>query len=389
MLSRDGSLRDGLSNHLDEVRRMLRGDGMSVLRSGELLTAGACPDAGDLTPLADWLVERRKSVFSTDRLPTLYPPAERFQAHGSGVLAIVVSFDESWVVMWFRAEQVEVVNWAGNPHKTASNDPKIALTPRSSFDAWRETVRGRSRRWTLPEVETAARLRSAVLEARQNRRIRDLNRRLAETLRDKDVLLEQKQYLIGEVSHRVQNSLQLVSGFLSLQGRASADDGLKSALDEANRRVRAVALMHRRLYRGEQMETIDVARYIDDLSADAIAAMGKEWADNISLDLAPIMIRADRAAALGLVFTELLINANKCAYGGGVGPIAVRLSEAGDRFQLSVADTGGGRTSARRGFGSRMIQAMVTQLGGDLVYADNNPGLRATLTAPTESARSD
>ena len=58
-------------------------------------------------------------------------------------------------VQAYLAEQVEVVNWAGNPHKAVSVGPGQSLTPRASFDAWHDEVKGRSRRWTLAEIDAA------------------------------------------------------------------------------------------------------------------------------------------------------------------------------------------------------------------------------------------
>ena len=126
-----------------------------------------------------------------------------------------------WLLLWFRAEQIETINWAGNPHEPMHSDPASPLEPRASFDAWRETVHGRARRWTRPRSNCATRLRSALIEVRQTWQMHALNRHLTETLRDKDVLLEQKEALVQEVNHRVQNSLQLVSSFLGLQARTS------------------------------------------------------------------------------------------------------------------------------------------------------------------------
>jgi len=277
LLSHEGSLDQALSDHLTELRNMLGGDGAAVLRADELAMDGVCPRETDLRALATWVLARTGgTIFSTDHLSDLYPPAKDFQNRGSGVLALTLSADEPWLLLWFGVEQIENVRWAGNPHKSDSLDSQEPLTPRASFDAWQETIRGRASRWTQPEIEAATRLRSALLEMRQNRRVRELNRQLVEILRDKDTLLQQKEFLIGEIKHRVQNSLQLVSSFLALQARASGNSELQSALGEARRRLSAVALVHRRLYRGDQVQTIDVGRYIEELCADTLSSMGQE-----------------------------------------------------------------------------------------------------------------
>lgn len=383
LLSREGSLDNALSRHLNEVQLMLRGDGVAVVRGGELIVGGATPHETEVRALAEWLVGRGGDpVFASDRLETEYPRAEGFRQHGSGVLSLVLSTEEPWLILWFRAEQVEVVEWAGNPHKVVDGGEDQPLTPRSSFEAWREVVQGRSRRWTLPEVEAAGRLGHAVREVRQSYRLKDLNRRLSETLKDKDMLLEQKQYLMGEVNHRVQNSLQLVTSFLSLQARTSESQELKDGIAEANRRLAAVALVHRRLYRGDQIETVDAARYLEELVADTVSALGRDWAGHIKLELRPTLMPIDRALSLGLVLTELIININKYAYGGKPGPVSVRLEEERANVVLTVADKGSGKATPRQGFGSRMMQALVGQLGGDIAFSDNKPGLKATLTAP-------
>ena len=138
------------------------------------------------------------------------------------------------------------------------------------------------------------------------------------------------------------------------------------------------------------MKLINTARYVEELCADALSSMGEEWRALLSLDLSPIMMATNRAVTLGLVLTELLININKYAYDGAAGPVEIRLIRQRTKFQLSVADRGAGKRSpdagsASTGYGSRMMAALVAQLGGKLTYADNKPGLRAALTAPIEA----
>lgn len=383
LLSREGSLEEALHNHIGQIQSMLGGDGVAVVRGGETLTLGSVPGDTQLRDLAAWLRGQGDDpVYSTSRLSEVYPPADAFRKKASGVLSLTVSTDEPWMILWFRAEQLEVLEWAGNPHKGEGQGS--VLTPRASFDAWKETVHGRSRRWTLPEVEAAGRLRPAVLQVRQNRRIRELNQRLSESLSDKDALIQQKEFLIGEINHRVQNSLQLVSSFLALQAR-DADDSFKATAEEARRRLQAVALVHRRLYRGDALELVDAARYLEELCSDSMESMGPEWKEGFVLDLQPVTLPTDRAVTVGLILTELLINANKYAYDGRPGPLEVRLVEDRTRLRLTVADRGKGKTGSRKGFGSRLMDALVSQLGGELIYEDNNPGLRALLTAPLEA----
>ena len=134
------------------------------------------------------------------------------------------------------------------------------------------------------------------------------------------------------------------------------------------------------------VETVDLARYLEDLVSDLRVSMGPEWADQLSLDLAPVLIPADAAVNVGLILTELMINAQKYAYGGRPGPIAVALEQHRNRFRLIVADKGAGRQGTRTGFGSRMLRAVVDGLGGVLEETDNRPGLRVFVSAPIRAA---
>lgn len=386
LLGRSASLDDALNEALPALRKMLDADGVALLRAGEVIGAGACPPESVVRDLAAWMLERSPDeVFATDRLSHVVAEAEGYSDLASGLLSVVVSQDEPFVLLWFRAERVQEINWAGNPHKAA--DEGGILTPRASFDAWSEAVHGRSRSWSPVLVEAAARLRDAMLAARQTRRLRELNHRLSESVAEKEALIRQKEMLLGEVNHRVQNSLQLVSSFLGLQARASDDETLKESFEEARRRLSAVALVHRRLYRADQIDTVDLSRYVEELLDDMGQSFGPEWEGMFSLQLAPVLTPTDRAVTLGLVLTELVINANKYAYGGKPGPVEISLSQSDGALRLVVADHGGGRKGDGQGFGSRMMKAMVGQLDGALTYEDNEPGVRAVLKAPTTGDR--
>jgi light-regulated signal transduction histidine kinase (bacteriophytochrome) len=368
----------------DDLRRMLDGDGFAFVQGNDVDIDGTCPSHDQILDLAAW-VRRRSGIdpFVTHELPSLLPRAEPYRTCASGLLALPL-IDDGAMLLWFRAEQVEEVEWAGNPHKAVTLDPTATLTPRTSFESWTQAVSGRSRRWTLEEIEAAHRLRRAFHDAHIHQRLRLLNADLQRTLADKDALIAQKDVLMKEVNHRVQNSLQLVAAFLSLQAKSSDDAKVKEHLAEAQARLAAVALVHRRLYRDDQVESVDLARYLEELAGDMKTSLGDDWASHIRLDLAPVLVPTDRAVNIGLVLTELVINASKYAYGGRSGPILIALEQHRNRLRLIVADKGAGKSGDREGFGSRMMQAVVAGLSGTIEHDDNMPGLRVIMTAPVE-----
>jgi chemotaxis family two-component system sensor kinase Cph1 len=386
LLSPTTALGEALNAHLNELGRMMTSDGFAVLRGTELAMTGVCPVDHDVRMCAAWLLAHADApVFSTDRLSDHYAPAANFQSVGSGLLAATLSAREPWLLLWFRVEQIETINWAGNPHEPDSRDEQGQLTPRASFAAWRETVRGRAFSWTLPEVDAARRLRATLLDIQQSQLVQELNCQLTKILQDKDLLLQQNEFLIREVNHRVQDSLQLVSSYLNLQARTSDNPELLVALNEARRRIGAVALVHRRLYHGDQLAFVDTGRYIRELCADTASSMGRDWAQHLSLNISHVMVSAERAVTLGLLLTELLTNANKYAYGGRAGPIEIGLTADRSLLHLTVADSGVGKVSQGDGFGLLIVQGLASLLGGNFQYGDNNPGLRVVVTMPIDN----
>jgi light-regulated signal transduction histidine kinase (bacteriophytochrome) len=372
-----------VARRCEDMRRMMAADGFAIV-GDTVETTGFCPTDDHLRALSRWLFKRDEAgVFSTRELGAEWDEAERMSPF-TGVLAITLP-QERVALIWLRAEHVEQVEWAGNPHKAVKLDPHATLTPRTSFDSWTQTVRGRARRWTLEQVDAAQRLRRMLREAGLLGELRRVNADLNRAIADKDAALAQKDLLMREVDHRVQNSLQLVASFLMLQARAAGAGEVADQLQEARSRLSAVALVHRRLYRDDQIATIDLSRYLGELLDDMRASLGRDWGNRLSTDLAPVLIPTDRAVNVGLIAAELVINATKYAYPAGkVGPIDIVLEQHRNKLRLIVADQGRGKQGDIVGFGSRMMSAVVQRIGGEVEYQNNQPGLRAVLTAPIE-----
>ena len=377
----DRPLDEALAEQSRDLADLVDADGVAVVGPQGIVRFGVTPPETAVGELAAWVADQPSlRPVASHALSKLHPSASAWSAQASGLLAVHVPGERPLTVLWFRAEIEETVRWAGNPATAVKHGPAGQLTPRASFEAWSETVRGRSRRWTPAQVESAGRLRTALLDVLAVGQLRRLNRSLQASLSERDVRLEQQTFLIREVNHRVQNSLTLVSSFLGLQAR-HADAAAAEQLLEARRRVRAVGMVHSRLYRAESGSTVDLARYFAELIDDLGGSMGAEWTAMLETDLAPVRMESGRAVTVGLILTELVINAQKYAYEGRPGPVRIVLEEQPADFRLTVEDRGRGGHQLGDGFGSLMIQSLVGQLGGAIDWQDAQPGLRVVLRA--------
>ena len=379
----DQGLAAGLGDHLPALMALAKSTGVAIVSGEDVQTHGVVPSGVAITAIADWLNSRPTSrLLVTRALKTLLPSAEAWAREASGLIGAATRGDEPVTLLWFRAEKIETIRWAGDPHEGVRDGPLTDLTPRASFDAWAETVHGQSEPWAPAAIESATRFRDALNDFSEVRALRRRNLSLTADLADRDSRINRQDLLMREVNHRVQNSLQLISSFLALQAREHGQGTGASVLEDARRRVKAVSLVHSRLYRAETVEAVDLSRYLSELVTDLGAATGPDWASQLTVDLAPLEVEPERAVTVGLIFTELMINAQKYAYAGEPGPIAVSLEPLGDRFRLQVADKGAAAVGAAQGFGSRMVESMAAQLGGEITYRKAKPGLIADLTAP-------
>ena len=375
-----------LTQSADNLRRMMIADGLSIFSNGQLVAqSGKTLDTNDLSHVLDLIDGKFKDgLFYSHEFGCQKDLPEHIVRIASGIAVLKLYLEEDVFVIWSRAEKVQTVEWAGNPHKDTSASASSPLTPRASFDAWTEEVRGKSRYWNFNKVDAMHRISRVIHEAYQRRRIDRLNRELQRTLEQQQKLLEQKDFLMKEINHRVQNSLQLVSTFLGMQMRETDDLQIIQYLTDARSRIAAVALVHRRLYSDSYVGSVDLARYLDELSNELFQSMGEEWRSRHTSKLSHVLINADRAINIGLVYSELVTNANKYAYDGAPGPTAVSLDQHFNQARLVVADNGNGKTRTREGFGSKMLNAIVLGLGGEMEEIDNSPGLKVVVTVPIE-----
>ncbi len=168
MAAAQGRLAEGLAGAPGQLCALTGAAGAAVLTQGECTLVGQTPPEPDVRRIADWLQQQGvKDVFETQALATVLPVTQPVMHVASGLLAISISQLHPSFVLWFRPEIVRTVLWGGQPGKraeaTATGPSMLRLSPRHSFEAWKETVCETSAPWSAAQVEAAADLRSAIV----------------------------------------------------------------------------------------------------------------------------------------------------------------------------------------------------------------------------------
>jgi PAS domain S-box-containing protein len=239
--------------------------------------------------------------------------------------------------------------------------------------------------------------RSMLLNAREvfNQRTRKLilltiedvtERRAAE--RETSDLLEQKEVLLQEMQHRIANSLQIIASILMLKARTVQSEETRLHLRDAHDRVMSVATVQRQLQASR--DAIELGPYLSRL-CDALAA-------SMIGDSRPITLRVEadagtalsgEAVSIGLIITELVINALKHAFSsGGGGEILVRYVVDKASWRLSVSDNGVGLQQdshghGHTGLGTSIVEALAHQLNAGVEITSRSSGTTVSIVHAT------
>jgi two-component sensor histidine kinase len=207
--------------------------------------------------------------------------------------------------------------------------------------------------------------------------------RLAEKL--KDDLLREKQILLRELQHRVANSLQIIASVLLQSARKVQSDETRTHLQEAHNRVMSIATLQKQLA-ASRLGDVELRPYFEELCQSIGASMIRDR-DRLVLTATvdDSAVGADISVSLGLIVTELVINALKHAFPGHdpAGKITVDYAAQGQDWTLSVGDNGAGMPAdhddTKSGLGTGIVEALSKQLDASVTVTDAAPGTKVSI----------
>jgi PAS domain S-box-containing protein len=163
--STEGDWRLALFRNPRTLLQPLEATGAALFHDGEVLTSGEVPSSPELRVLLQWVdAQYAEAPFSCSSVAKANPDLNTLTPVASGVLAIKLSTSRPDFLMWFRKEQLLNVTWAGDPTKPVVGNDPLELSPRRSFAAWSEIVRGTAVPWSGTELALARAVRNALVD---------------------------------------------------------------------------------------------------------------------------------------------------------------------------------------------------------------------------------
>ncbi len=161
----EGDWRLALFRHPRTLLQPLEATGSALFHGHEILTTGEVPSTPELRALLRWVdAQSFESPYACHAISKEEPSLAALTSTACGVMAVKLSTSRPDYLMWFRKERLLTVTWAGDPHKAAEGEDPMRLSPRRSFEAWSELVRGTALPWTPAERAMARAIGVALVD---------------------------------------------------------------------------------------------------------------------------------------------------------------------------------------------------------------------------------
>ena len=163
--STEGDWRHALFRNPRTLLQPVEATGAALFHGGEVLTCGEVPSTPELRALAQWVDGQSfDGPLACSSVAKAEPTLASLTPTACGVLAVKLSTSRPDYLMWFRKEQLQTLTWAGNPIKAYEGNDPLQLSPRRSFEAWSEIVRGTALPWSSSEQALARAVGMALVD---------------------------------------------------------------------------------------------------------------------------------------------------------------------------------------------------------------------------------
>jgi len=274
----------------------------------------------------------------------------------------------------YSKESIEIIAEKDALYNQQKKDAEIALLSKEKEIS--ETKLSRSRSIMIISLIGLGLLAIAALALlKLNKKIKSKNETITKALKDRELLLH-------ETHHRVKNNLQMISSLLNLQSKYVKDDNVLEVLQNGRNRVQSMAILHKNLYVGEDLNMVNIQHYFEGLVDSILNSYNKTENDvDLKIDADKVTMDVESVIPLGLIVNELITNSLKHAFPKDIKSkpeITLKMSEREDFYTLRVSDNGVGiqndiiENGKKESFGQRLIRSLSKKLKASMSVTNDN-----------------
>jgi chemotaxis family two-component system sensor kinase Cph1 len=346
IMQKDWDIPKALTGKDSNILAATAASGAALIFEKNIFTMGNTPTVDQIREICEWLKHTNQSqIFYTDNFSRIHAPAKKYKEVASGLLVCTLSKELEEYILWFKPEISKTVSWAGNPNKPAEFNEAglLTLSPRKSFEIWKEQVQGVSEKWTNAEFSSVIKLREDIIHIinQKANQIRQLNERLQKAYDELDTFS-------FTISHDLKTPLSSVKNYAEIlleEYNNLPEDVLKilgriiRGADKMHLLINEV-LAYSRIGRKDVVhEEINMQQMLEDIRTELQTAFRLS---NLEFEIGDTPnLTADRTMTYQ-VFSNLLSNAVKYSSKRPVAKITVSGQVNSEEIIYTIADNGVG-----------------------------------------------
>ncbi len=397
---------DSLIESKTEIKNLPEADGLAIVSDKGIVTAGNTPDSESIVRIAVWALNNTKDpVYVSRNFLKEYGEKLNLSDKAAGIMIYFIERDKNEMLIWFRKEFDEHINWAGNPEKkveifSQNGEEKQIVSPRTSFHIFTENIKGHSKRWNSRNISAVHAIRDLILETshKNYNAIKGLNDELKKVNEELDSFSYTISHDLGTPLTVMKLNAQMLLGNLNGDSEKSKTK-IKTIIEEIDNMaemMQDVLQLSRAKHSEVQLESLKTAHTIQKISENARMTYGSPASEIIIRECPDVL--ADKTM-FHQVFLNIINNAVKYSSHKDLPKVEIEGTEDGQTIIYRISDNGIGIPEEEKhkmfkifnrmdnakkfkgnGVGLSIVHRIMKRIGGNVDYESNKDGTSFILT---------
>ncbi|SHL23651.1 ATP-binding protein [Chryseobacterium polytrichastri] len=402
---RHNTLFDSLVENKGEIRELPEADGLVIVSDEDLVMDGVTPEHSVIEKIVKWAHKNtEESLYVNRSFLKEYGDELGLDENAAGIIIYFIERSKNEMLIWFRKEFDEHINWAGNPEKqigmfSQNGEQKQIVSPRTSFEIFTENIKGNSKKWSSRNISAVQAVRDVILETshKQYNAIKELNNQLRKVNEELDSFSYTISHDLGTpLTVMKLNAQMLLANFEKTEKNRNKLTSIVEEIDNMAEMMHDVLQLSRAKHSDIELESLPTQHTIHKISENAKITFDSPTSEIIIKECPEVL--ADKTM-LHQVFLNIINNAVKYSSQQDQPRVEIEGTEDGQTIIYRISDNGIGipeedkhkmfkifnrMDNAKKfkgnGVGLSIVHRIMNRIGGNVDYKSNKDGTSFILT---------